>query len=167
MTTTTTTATTSSSTTSSSSTARYVRPDRFTEKVMNPFVRWCVRRGIGLAGARELRIVGRRSGQVRSNVVNLLELDGTRYLVAPRGTTEWVRNLRAAGRAELRLGRRVEAVAGTELADADKLPVLRAYLQRWGWEVGQFFEDVDKGSTDDELAAIAPGFPVFALRPAS
>ena len=158
--------TTIPTTTIPTTTTRYVRPDRFTETVMNPFVRWCVRRGIGLAGARELRIVGRRSGQVRSNVVNLLELDGTRYLVAPRGTTEWVRNLRAAGRGELCLGRRVEAVAGVELADADKLPVLRAYLRRWGWEVGQFFEGVDKGSTDDELAAIAPGFPVFEVRAA-
>lgn len=158
-------AATATTTTIGSTAARYVRPDRFTEKVMNPFVRWCVRRGIGVAGARELRIVGRRSGQVRSNVVNLLELDGTRYLVAPRGTTEWVRNLRAAGRGELRLGRRVEAFTVDELADADKLPVLREYLRRWGWEVGQFFEGVDKGSTDDELAAIAPGFPVFAVRP--
>jgi len=145
--------------------ARYVRPDRFTEKVMNPFVRWCVRRGISVAGARELQIVGRKSGQVRSNVVNLLDLDGTRYLVAPRGTTEWVRNLRAAGKGELRLGRRVEGFRADELADADKLPVLRAYLRRWGWEVGQFFEGVDKDSTDEELAAIAPGFPVFAVAP--
>lgn len=148
-------------------TIRYIRPDRFTETVMNPFVRWCVRRGISVAGARELQIVGRKSGQTRSNVVNLLELDGTRYLVAPRGTTEWVRNLRAAGHGELRLGRRVEPFAGVELADADKLPVLREYLRRWGWEVGQFFEGVDKTSTDTELLAIAPGFPVFALHAAA
>lgn len=151
-------------TTTTTTTARYVRPDRFTEQVMNPIVGWCVRRGLGLAGARELRIVGRRSGQVRTNVVNLLELDGTRYLVAPRGTTEWVRNLRAAGEGELRLGRRVEGFGATELADADKLPVLREYLRRWGWEVGQFFEGVDKGSSDEQLLAIAPGFPVFTLR---
>ena len=150
-------------TATSATDVRYVRPDRFTEKVMNPFVRWCVRRGISVAGARELQIVGRTSGQVRSNVVNLLDLDGTHYLVAPRGTTEWVRNLRAAGEGELRLGRRVEAFRAEELADADKLPVLRAYLRRWGWEVGQFFEGVTKDATDAELAAIAPGFPVFAV----
>ena len=93
----------------------------------------------------------------------LLDLDGTHYLVAPRGTTEWVRNLRAAGEGELRLGRRVEAFRAEELADADKMPVLRAYLRRWGWEVGQFFEGVTKDATDAELAAIAPGFPVFAV----
>ncbi len=51
-----------------------------------------------------------------------------------------------------------------ELADADKLPVLRAYLRKWAWEVGQFFEGVDKDSSDEELAAIAPGFPVFELQ---
>lgn len=151
----------------STTTDRYLAPDVFTRRVMNPVVRWCARHGISLLGSRELLIVGRRSGLVRSNVVNLLELDGTRYLVAPRGTTEWVRNLRAAGRGELRLGRRVEAFTVDELADADKLPVLREYLRRWGWEVGQFFEGVDKASIDAELDAIAPGFPVFVVRPPS
>lgn len=142
---------------------RYVRPDRFTEKVMNPLVRWLARHGISLLGSRELRIVGRNSGQVRSNVVNVLELDGRRYLVAPRGTTEWVRNLRAAGAGELHIGRRVETFGATELTDTDKLPVLREYLRRWAWEVGKFFEGIDKDSTDAELTAAAPGFPVFAL----
>lgn len=143
---------------------RYLAPDRFTLKVMNPTVAWLARHGISLLGSRELRIVGRTSGLVRSNVVNVLELDGRRYLVAPRGTTEWVRNLRAAGAGELRIGRRVEAFNASELDDDDKLPVLRAYLRKWAWEVGQFFEGVDKDSTDDELVAIAPGFPVFELQ---
>ena len=143
---------------------RYLAPDRFTLKVMNPTVAWLARHGISLLGSRELRIVGRTSGLARSNVVNVLELDGRRYLVAPRGTTEWVRNLRAAGEGELRIGRRIEPFTAEELDDADKLPVLRAYLRKWGWEVGQFFEGVDKRSGDQELAAIAPGFPVFELR---
>lgn len=143
---------------------RYLAPDRFTLKVMNPTVAWLARHGVSLLGSRELRIVGRRSGIVRSNVVNVLDLDGRSYLVAPRGTTEWVRNLRAAGEGELRIGRRVEAFAAAELADAAKLPVLRAYLRKWAWEVGQFFEGVDKDSSDEELAAVAPGFPVFELQ---
>ena len=145
-------------------TDRYVAPDRFTLKVMNPTVAWLARHGVSLLGARELRVVGRKSGLVRSNVVNVLDLDGRRYLVAPRGTTEWVRNLRAAGEGELRSGRRVEAFAADERADADKLPVLRAYLHKWALEVGRFFEGVDKDSSDEVLAAIAPGFPVFELR---
>jgi deazaflavin-dependent oxidoreductase (nitroreductase family) len=148
---------------------RYIRPDKFTEKVFNPMVRWFTRHGVSLLGSRELRIVGRKSGQVRTNVVNLLELDGHPYLVAPRGTTEWVRNLRAAeGHGELRVGRRVEAFDATELDDESKVPVIRAYLVKWAWEVGKFFEGLTKDATDEEIAAVAPGFPVFALdvRPA-
>ena len=96
--------------------------------------------------------------------MNVLEQDGRRYLVAPRGTTEWVRNLRAAdGAGELHIGRRVEAFRAVELADADKVPVLREYLRRWAWEVGKFFEGIDKDSSEPELAAVAPGFPVFVL----
>jgi len=104
---------------------------------------------------------------VRTTVVNLLDVDGQRYLVAPRGTTQWVRNIRAAGEAQLRVGRKVEDVRVEELDDDAKTPVLHAYLDRWAWEVGQFFEGVSKHPTDDELAAIAPGFPVFRLGPAS
>ncbi len=74
-----------------------------------------------MAGSRELRVVGRRSGQVRTTVVNLLEVDGRRYLVAPRGTTEWV-NLRVAGAGELRVGRQVEDFTAAEVGDADKVP---------------------------------------------
>ena len=93
-----------------------------------------------MAGSRELRVRGRQSGEWRSTPVNPLALSGQRYLVAPRGTTQWVRNLRAAGAGELRSGRRIEPFRAVELADADKAPVLREYLRRWKWEVGQFFD---------------------------
>jgi hypothetical protein len=91
-------------------------------------------------------------------------VEGERYLVAPRGHTQWVRNLRAAGTGELRLGRRVEAFTATELDDEEKLPVLREYLRKWAWEVGAFFEGVDKDSPDEVLRAAAPGFPAFRIR---
>lgn len=146
-----------------SNTERYIEPDTFTKKVFNPTVRWLTRRGLSVMGSRELRVVGRTSGQIRSTVVNLLEVDGQRYLVAPRGTTAWVRNIRAAGKGELRVGRRVEAFRAEELPDEVKVPILREYLRKWAWEVGQFFEGVDKDSSDEELAAIADGFPVFAV----
>jgi hypothetical protein len=97
--------------------------------------------------------------------VNLLTLDGERYLVAPRGHTQWVRNVRAAGEAELRVGRRVERVRLVEVPVADRVPVLRVYLKRWGWEVGRFVEGLTTSSTDAELATAAPGMPVFALEP--
>jgi hypothetical protein len=86
-----------------------------------------------------------------------------RYLVAPRGNTQWVRNLRAATTGELRVGRRRQTFTAAELPNETKLPILQAYLQQWGWEVGQFFEGVDKNATDAELEMIAPGFPVFRL----
>src|SRR5688500_6047410 len=76
---------------------RYIRPGSFTKHGFNRFVRRLARMGVSVAGSRELRIVGRKSGEMRSVVVNLLDLDGTKYLVSPRGHTEWVRNLRAAG----------------------------------------------------------------------
>ncbi|WP_233359102.1 PNPOx family protein [Thermomonospora amylolytica] len=82
----------------------------------------------------------------------------------PRGHTHWVRNLRAAdGRGELRLGRRVEPFTATEVPDADKPPILRAYLKRWKWEVGVFFEGLGPDSSDEDLLRAAPDYPVFRL----
>lgn len=141
---------------------RYLRP-RPGDLAFNRLVGWLVRRGISLAGARRLTVRGRTSGEPRTTVVNLLELDGERYLVAPRGHTQWVRNLRAAGEGTLAVGRRHESFVAEELADADKGPVLAAYLDRWAWEVGRFFEDLDKDSDADVLAAAAPDFPVFRV----
>ncbi|MGW4351951.1 nitroreductase family deazaflavin-dependent oxidoreductase [Nocardia sp. NPDC004582] len=141
---------------------RYIGPTGL-DPYMNRFFNMLPKLGISVAGSRLLAVRGRKSGEWRTTLVNVLTIDGTRYLVAPRGHTQWVRNLRVAGTGELRLGRKSETFTATELPDADKIPVLRAYLDRWGWEVGRFFEGVTKNATDAELAAIAPGFPVFVL----
>ena len=134
------------------------------EAVMNKMINGLTKMGISLAGSRLLAVRGRTSGEWRTTTVNpLTAADGARYLVAPRGHTQWVRNMRVAGGGELRLGRKTEAFTVTEIADADKVPTLRLYLEKWGWEVGKFFEGVSKDSTDEELAAIAPGFPVFRI----
>jgi hypothetical protein len=95
--------------------------------------------------------------------VNPLTLNGERYLVAPRGETQWVRNMRAAGGGELRVGRRAEPFTATELADADKPEVLRAYLKRWKFEIGTFFQGVGPDAPQARLLEIAPGYPVFRL----
>ena len=142
---------------------RYLEPGWFTRNVFNRTVRRLTRMGISVMGSRELRVQGRSSGIWRSVPVNLLTVDGQRYLVAPRGTTQWVRNLRAAGRGELRVGRRVEPFTMVELDDASKPMILREYLRRWKAEVGMFFEGVSTSSTDAEVAEIAPGFPVFRV----
>jgi deazaflavin-dependent oxidoreductase (nitroreductase family) len=143
--------------------ARYVEPGWFTRNVFNRAVRRLTRWGVPVAGSRELRVRGRTSGEWRSTPVNLLTLEGRRYLVAPRGTTQWVRNIRVTPVAELRAGRRVESFRAEELPDGEKIPVLREYVRRWAWEVGTFFEGIDKNSTDADLARIASGFPVFRV----
>lgn len=147
-------------------TDRYLRPTWFTHHVLNRAIRRLARIGLSPKGLRELQVRGRTSGELRTTAVNLLEVDGRRYLVAPRGRTQWVRNLRAAGEGQLRVGRRVEAITARELADAEKLPVLRQYLVRWRSEVKVFFEGLDVDATDEQLTAIAPGFPAFEVVPA-
>ena len=106
---------------------------------------------------------GRSSGLPRRTPVNLLTLDGRRYLVAPRGHTQWVRNLRVAGSGRLLLGRAGERLTATELAGEETIPVLRAYLTRWKWEVGAFFEGVGPDSPDEAFRRIAPDHPVFLI----
>ncbi|MEV0106893.1 nitroreductase/quinone reductase family protein [Nocardia sp. NPDC050799] len=145
---------------------RYLAPTGF-DPIFNRLANLLPKLGISVAGSRLLAVRGRKSGEWRTTMVNLMTAaDGQRYLVAPRGHTQWVRNLRVAGTGELRLGRRTEAFTGIEVADADKVPLLRLYLERWGWEVGRFFEGITKDSTDAELAEIAPGFPVFRIESA-
>jgi deazaflavin-dependent oxidoreductase (nitroreductase family) len=146
---------------------RYLEPGWFTRNIFNRLIRRLTRMGVSVAGSRELRVRGRTSGEWRTTPVNLMTLDGERYLVAPRGQAQWVRNIRAAGTGELRVGRRIEVFRAAEIADTAKVPILREYLRRWGWEVGQFFEGIDKSSTDAQLAEIAPGFPVFKVLPAA
>ena len=142
---------------------RYVVPNWFTRNVFNRLVAGLTRLGISVWGSRVLEVRGRKSGQPRRVPVNLLQLDGTRYLVAPRGHTQWVRNLRAAGQGHLLLGRRREPFIASEIPDTDKEPILRAYLRRWKWEVGQFFAGVDAGSPSEELERIAPDRPIFRI----
>lgn len=146
-----------------SSPHRYLEPDTFTRKVFNPLISGLARLGISMWGSRVLAVRGRTSGEIRTTPVNVLTFEGERYLVAPRGVTQWVRNVRIAGECELRVGRRVETVRLEELDDAAKPAILRSYLRRWKWEVGQFFDGVDATATDEELLAIADGYPVFRL----
>lgn len=144
--------------------SHYRRPGWFTRHVFNRAVVALTRLGISLRGSRILEVAGRKSGLPRRTPVNLLSIGETSYLVAPRGEAEWVRNVRAAGgRLDLLLGRRRSRYQASELLDEDKVPVLRAYLARWKVEVGVFFDGVGPDSTDEEMAAIAPKHPVFAI----
>jgi deazaflavin-dependent oxidoreductase (nitroreductase family) len=141
----------------------YRAPGWFTRNVFNRLVAFLTKQGISVLGSRVLAVKGRTSGEWRTTPVNLLSHDDRRYLVAARGETQWVRNLRAAGSGELRLGKRSESFRGRELTDDEKVPVLRAYLTRWKAEVGIFFEGTGPDSSDDQIRAIAPKHPAFEV----
>ena len=145
-----------------SATSRYQEPGVGT-KVFNRIVTTLTRLGVSVWGSRELQVRGRRSGEWRTVPVNLLTFEGERYLVAPRGRTQWVRNLRVSGEGRLRVGRRIEEFRAVELSDDEKPELLRAYLKRWKFEVGVFFDGVDANSPEAELRRIAPGYPVFRV----
>jgi deazaflavin-dependent oxidoreductase (nitroreductase family) len=141
----------------------YQRPGWFTKHVFNPIVAAATRAGLSLAGSRVLEVRGRKSGEWRRTPVNPLDLGGERYIVAPRGETQWVRNLRASGEGRLRKGRRLEDFTATEIPDDEKLPLLRAYLTKWAWEVGAFFQGVGADAPDEEIRRIAPLHPIFRI----
>jgi deazaflavin-dependent oxidoreductase (nitroreductase family) len=143
--------------------AHYRAPGWFTRNVFNRAVAFLTARGVSVLGSRVLAVRGRTSGAWRTTPVNLLDHAGRRYLVSARGEGQWVRNLRAAGTGELRLGRRTEVFRGRELSDEEKVPVLRAYLKRWKAEVGPFFDGVGPDSSDPEVQAIAGKHPAFEV----
>ena len=145
---------------------RYIKPKSATN-FFNDTVGRLTKMGISVYGSRVLAVKGRKSGEWRTTPVNPLRVDGTRYLVAPRGNTQWVRNLRVVGTGELRIGGKTEPFSATEIADDEKPAILRAYLKRWKWEVGVFFDGVDAKAPESKLREIAPGYPIFRIEPAA
>jgi deazaflavin-dependent oxidoreductase (nitroreductase family) len=141
----------------------YQRAGWFTDNVFNRVVAALTRAGVSVWGSRVLEVPGRKTGEPRRTPVNPMTFEGRRYLVAPRGHTQWVRNLRASGSGRLLLGRRAEQFSAVELADDEKPPLLREYLKKWKWEVGQFFGGVGPDASDEELRRIAPDHPVFRI----
>ncbi|MGH7764102.1 MAG: nitroreductase/quinone reductase family protein [Candidatus Dormibacteraceae bacterium] len=145
--------------------AYYKKPDWFTRHVFNPAVEVMTHAGISVWGSRVLKVRGRKSGEWRSHPVNLLTYEGKQYLVAPRGLTQWVRNIRVAGQGELWLGSKGRPFQAIEVTESEKVPLLRAYLKRWKAEVGMFFQGVSADSPEAELRRIAPDHPVFRIEP--
>jgi deazaflavin-dependent oxidoreductase (nitroreductase family) len=143
--------------------ARFQEPGWFTKHVFNRIVAALTRLGFSVAGSRVLEVKGRKSSEWRRTPVNLLTHESERYLVAPRGNTQWVRNMRASGGGRLVLGRRAEEFTATEVGDDEKPALLRAYLRKWKWEVGAFFDGVGPDATDEELRRIGPDHPAFRI----
>lgn len=132
------------------------------EKIFNRVFGFVVGLGFGPSHIHLLQVRGRKSGKLYSTPVDLLEVAGKTYLVAPRGRTQWVRNAEAAGEVTLKRGSarlkfRLRALSGTE-----KLPVLKAYLDNFRREVQRYFP-VAAGSSADAFAPIADSYPAFEL----
>ncbi|MGH7301118.1 MAG: nitroreductase/quinone reductase family protein [Candidatus Rokuibacteriota bacterium] len=122
--------------------------------------------GLGL-GPRDyylLQVRGRKTGRRYATPVNLVELQGKRFLVAPRGRTQWVRNAEAAGELTIKRGWNSRRSRIRPLPDGQKPPVLRAYLDRFRLTVQRYFP-VPAGSPPEAFAGIAGRYPVFELLP--
>ncbi|MEU6242624.1 nitroreductase family deazaflavin-dependent oxidoreductase [Streptomyces sp. NPDC047024] len=147
---------------SSSSSPYYIQGSPMTVR-FNNVIGWLARHGLSFAGSAELSVRGRKSGVMQRIPVNPHTYEGERYLVSARGHSQWVRNMRAAGGGELRVGRKVRTFTAVELPDAEKVAVVRTYLERWGWQVDAYFAGVTAKSSDAEILAAAPDHPVFRI----
>jgi deazaflavin-dependent oxidoreductase (nitroreductase family) len=109
---------------------------------------------------------GRKSGRIYSTPAYIIVHGGNSYIVAPRGNTQWVRNVRASGRVTLRAGSRRTGYSLREIPVADRAPILKNYLARYRKYVQRYFQ-VQDGAPEREFAAVATAYPVFAITPAS
>ena len=132
------------------------------ERAFNRLFGLLVGMGFGLKHNYLLEVRGRKSGKMYSTPVNVLEFGGKRYLVAPRGRTQWVRNAEAAGEVALKKGSRRESFRLRAIADHDKPPLLKAYLDSFKTTVQRYFP-IPAGSDAATFAPIAANYPVFEL----
>lgn len=135
------------------------------EKIFNRTFGFIVGLGLGPSHIHLLQVRGRKSGKLYATPVDLLELNGKRYLVAPRGRTQWVRNAEAAGEVVLKKGSQRAGFRLRALTDVEKLPILKAYLDTFKREVQRYFA-VAAGSPPEAFAEIASSYPAFELLPA-
>lgn len=149
--------------TTSDAPAHVRTPGWLTRNVLNRAIAWLSRRGIAVAGSRVLVVEGRSTGQWRRTPVNPLGHAGADHLVAARGHVQWTHNMRAAGGGLLEHGRRARSFTAVEVPEEERPEILRAYLRRWGWEVGAFFDGLGPDSSTEELRAAAARHPVFRL----
>jgi deazaflavin-dependent oxidoreductase (nitroreductase family) len=134
---------------------------RLAEQFVNSFVKALLRLGVKVDGTHLLSVKGRRSGKIHTTPVTLIEEGGQRWLVAPYGEVNWVRNARAAGRVTLRRGRHAETVSIVELNPEERAPVLKEYLKRV--PLVQPYFDTTPDSSLEAFVAEAARHPVFRM----
>jgi deazaflavin-dependent oxidoreductase (nitroreductase family) len=146
------------------STAVFLEP-RPIEKIFNRALGYLVGLGIGPGYMYLLQVRGRKSGRLYETPVNMLDMEGKRYLVAPRGRTQWVRNAEATGEITLKKGRSRQNFRLRPIADGEKPPLLKLYLERFVTQVQRYFT-LKAGSAPEAFREVAPNYPVFELLPA-
>jgi len=139
----------------------FERPNAF-ERLLNRAIVTLVRLGIGLPHMRVLEVRGRKTGKLYALPVDLLTEQGKLFLVAPRGYTQWVRNAETSGEVTLRRGKSVERYRLRALTDAEKPPILKAYLDRFRREVQRYFP-IPAGSPAEQFTSLASRYPAYAL----
>jgi deazaflavin-dependent oxidoreductase (nitroreductase family) len=132
--------------------------DRFINRAFG----FLVRVGVGLAHNYLLEVRGRKSGRTYSTPVNLLELNGKQYLVAPRGYTQWVRNAVANNEAALVRGSKRRLVSLKPIKDDAKADILKEYLERYKTTVQRYFP-IEAGSPAEAFQPLASRYPVFEV----
>ena len=142
-------------------TQEFLKPSA-TEQVFNRAFGFLVGLGIGPSYCYLLQVRGRKSGKVYSTPVNLMEIDGKRIVVAPRGRTQWVRNAEASGEIMLKRGSFNRRFRLKEIGSPDKLPYLKEYLDRYRSAVQRYFT-IRAGSPAEAFAEVAGKYPVFEL----
>lgn len=139
-----------------------VSPPTATEQLFNRIFGLMVGLGLGLPHNFLLEVRGRKTGRLYATPVDVLVLEGRRYLVAPRGYTSWVRNALASGTVALKKGRRREEFRVRPLSADEKPAVLKAYLDRFKLVVQRYFP-VRAGSPETVFQPLVDRYPAFEL----
>ena len=137
----------------------------FVFKAGNVFTKSLLALGISFNGSALITVPGRKTGRPHSTPITMVEFNGQRYVQSPFGSVQWVRNLRAAGKATLSRGRRHETVIATELSPEQAAPVIKSMLGHAPKMIQDYF-DVTPESSLEEIIRDAPNHAVFAVHPA-
>jgi deazaflavin-dependent oxidoreductase (nitroreductase family) len=140
----------------------YHRPSGFTKR-MNSFFGWLASLGLTPSDTVQIEVRGRRSGKPRRTAVTWVEHGGARYLVAPRGDTQWARNARAAGgEVAIRHRGRRKGVRLHEVPIDQRAPIIQSYLKKtWRVTRGEF--GIEPDSDMEAFEGIAAQHPVFRI----
>lgn len=140
-----------------------LKPNLLTRRVLNPVLSTMVRLGVMPTRVQLLTIAGRKTGKQHSVPVSPVDLGGRTYLVSPRGNMQWVRNIRVAGKGQLRNGRRMRPITVTELPPYERAAVLKQYFRENRVAVGRYFTVNSTDASLSDFADEADRHPVFAV----